>query len=149
MQPPWQARGFSGGFALGIASAAVLTALTRKLFWGLWLLFTILLAAGWLLQEQWAVAPAWFPGAMAVASIVVVAAILSLTIRYGHRSRELERVLFADSTSIAFFATMIGAVTYALLETWLDAPRVSMWLVWVFGMGSWFLASVLLGRRYS
>jgi hypothetical protein len=82
-------------------------------------------------------------------SVLAAIAFMISTVRRGRASTELELQLFSQSTSIAFFVTMIGAITYALLESWIDAPRLSMWVVWSVGMGSWALLSILLQRRYS
>jgi hypothetical protein len=86
---------------------------------------------------------------IAIGTIVSGAAIVLLVMRAGRKSKELERMLFSEATSMAFFITMLGAITYALLEAWLDVPKISMWVPWSIGMGSWAILSVMLGRRYS
>lgn len=84
---------------------------------------------------------------VAVASIVAALWAVAGMIYASRRARELERFLVAESTSIAFFVTMIGAVTYGLLESWLELPRLSAWATWGIGMTTWAVASLVLRRR--
>jgi hypothetical protein len=90
--------------------------------------------------------------ALTAVTIATMAAAIGLVVslvRLGRASKELERLLFAEATSIAFFVTMMAAITYALAETWLGAPKQSMWLVWLVGMWTWALLAILLRRLYS
>ena len=75
--------------------------------------------------------------------------VMGVIIAWGRKTKELERVLFTEGTSLAFFVTMISALTYGLLESWVDAPRLSAWLMWSIGMGSWAVLSLVLRRRVS
>jgi hypothetical protein len=86
---------------------------------------------------------------IAIATIGTALAGLGFFIRAGRRSTELERLLFAESTSTAFFVTMLFALTWSLLEAWIDAPKLSMWVVWSVGMFSWGVLSGVFKRRYS
>jgi hypothetical protein len=74
---------------------------------------------------------------------------MSVTITYGRKSKELERLIFNEGTSIAFFVTMLSALTYGLLESWVEAPHMSAWATWMVGMGSWGLLSIALRRKVS
>lgn len=129
--------------ALGAFGAAL-----RNPVWAAIGAYVLLIGAGSVLQS---VKPRPTAALVAVAVGTIFAAIgfMAFTVRAGRQSRELERMLFSESTSIAFFVTMVGAITYALLEAWIDAPKVSMWLVWTLGMGTWAIGSLILGRRYS
>jgi hypothetical protein len=91
------------------------------------------------------------PGtAMVVVAGLTVAAAIGLVVALvlsGRQRRELERFIFSEATSVSFFVTMAAAITYGLLESWIDAPAVSMWWVWALGMTTWALMSALLKRR--
>jgi hypothetical protein len=121
---------------------------TRYAFWGFLTAYVVIVMLGSRLR---AIEPHPKGALIAVAVGSVIAAIgfMITTIRGGRRNTELERMLFSESTSLAFFLTMIGAITYSLLEAWVDAPRLSMWVVWSVGMGSWAILSLVLKRRYS
>jgi hypothetical protein len=83
------------------------------------------------------------------ATQVVIAVVATLLIvRFVRRSKELERMISLEATFLAFFAVLVGTFTYALFEEWVDAPRLSMGLVWVFGITCWVFFSSLVGRRY-
>ncbi|MBV9847366.1 MAG: hypothetical protein JOZ47_20190 [Kutzneria sp.] len=64
-------------------------------------------------------------------------------------SREgVERHVQVESAALAFLSTMLGVMTYALLESFAELPALSLWSVWAFGMVSWGAASVTLRRKY-
>jgi len=86
---------------------------------------------------------------IALGSIIAALSGLLAFIRLGRRSKELDRLMFLESTSIAFFVTMLFVLTYALLEAWINAPKLSMWAVWTVGMLSWAVLSSVFKRRYS
>jgi hypothetical protein len=144
----WQPAIRIAALASGAFAALALGAATRNWLWLFIGVYVVLAGVGSVLQGLEPKPKA----ALIVVSVGTVAAVVGamvVAIRGGRRSRELERFLFSESTSIAFFVTMLGAVTYALLEAWLDAPKLSMWLVWSFGMLSWIVASSVFKRRYS
>ena len=60
----------------------------------------------------------------------------------------LESHVQTESAALAFLATVLAALTYALLEDFAHAPRLSMWAVWTFGLASWLAAKVILRYRY-
>ena len=86
---------------------------------------------------------------IAIGSIVSATVSLGSLIRRARKSRELDRVLFTEATSIAFAVTMLAVLTYGLLEAFVDAPRLSMWSVWTVGMSSWAIASLVFRKKYS
>ena len=64
-----------------------------------------------------------------------------------HFHDELDRLIVSESTSLAFFATMLAALTYGLLESFIDAPRLTAWTTWMFGMGSWVVLTHVFRRK--
>jgi hypothetical protein len=87
--------------------------------------------------------------AITIGAVAAGAAGVVLMMRTGRRRRELDRLMFTEATSVAFFVTMMSALGYALLESWIEAPKLSMWFVWTVGVGSWIVASFAFRRRYS
>jgi hypothetical protein len=94
-------------------------------------------------NADWAL---WIIGLTSIAAGLVFMRSIVESVR---SEKELERVINTDATSIAFFAVMLSALTYALLETYMDLPRVSMWLVWTVGMGTWAVMSFVVRRRFT
>jgi len=86
---------------------------------------------------------------IAVATIVTSVTGTFLAFLSGRRSKELDRLLFTESISVAFFVTMLGSLAYALLEAWIKAPKLSMWVVFTVGMWSWAIATMVFRRRYT
>jgi hypothetical protein len=63
------------------------------------------------------------------------------------RKDGVERQVFLQSTSLAFFITVLGAISYALFEVFAEAPKLSMWLVWSWGMAAWGIGSAVIAKR--
>jgi hypothetical protein len=59
----------------------------------------------------------------------------------------LERTVYSESAAIAFLVTMLSALSYGFLQESTDAPSLSGFVVWSFGMGMWALASMVMNRR--
>jgi hypothetical protein len=131
--------------ALAILVVALRWRVREALPWGLYI---VLVGIGSVLQAQEPRPDAALIG-IAVGTIVAGVAGIFLTARAGRSTRELDRLLFTEATSVAFFVTMMSSLGYALLEVWIDAPRLSMWFVWTVGMGAWIVASTVLKRRYT
>jgi hypothetical protein len=89
----------------------------------------------------------WAMWIVAAATIAGGLIFMRSVVRSVRSEKELEKVINTDATSIAFFAVMLAALTYALLETYVDLPRISMWLVWSVGMGTWAVMSFVVRRR--
>jgi hypothetical protein len=132
---------------LMIAGGAYIAVRSRSALVVTWIAYVLLIAAGAVVRGSGHPAR-WTLWAIAGATIAAALTGMALVIRELGREKELERAISLEATSLAFLATMIGAVTYALLEVWVKAPHVSMWWVWGFGMGAWVLFSIVLGRRY-
>jgi hypothetical protein len=90
----------------------------------------------------------WVGALLAVPPIAAVVYALAVQAS-GIRSREgIERSAYLESTSIAFVATMLSALTYGFLESWAGAPKLSAFWVWFYGMGLWAVVSTLWKRGY-
>lgn len=61
----------------------------------------------------------------------------------------IERQIQTQAITAAFFTTMLGVLTYGLLEAYAGLPHLSMWFGWGFGMAARGVAVVLLRHRYS
>ncbi|HUP84490.1 MAG TPA: hypothetical protein VM143_02375 [Acidimicrobiales bacterium] len=81
-----------------------------------------------------------------VASGLIIATVVDGA-RLQRRMGGVERQIFLQSTSLAFFVTVLGAVAYALFEVFLDAPKLSMWLLWSWGMAAWGIGSAVIAKR--
>jgi hypothetical protein len=88
---------------------------------------------------------------IAIAAGTIVASVAGTLLAFlsGRQSKELDRLLFTESISVAFFVTMLFSLAYALLEVWIKAPKLSMWVLFAVGMWTWAVASVIFRRRYS
>lgn len=78
--------------------------------------------------------------------MILVIALVGV-LAYARSFRELERFLFTEATSIAFFATIIGAGAYAAAEAFVDVPRLAYAWVPLFGLGAWLISSIVLTRK--
>lgn len=131
-----------------VLSAIALFVRVRRASAAAWGTYVALVGIGSVLQAQ-EPRPDGALIAIAVGTIVSGVGGVFLLVRIGRESKELDRLLFSEATSMAFFVTMTCALSYALLESWIEAPRLSMWFVWTVGMGAWILAAALFKRRYS
>jgi hypothetical protein len=118
-------------------------------FWGTTACYAVLVTAGSLIRKSIGSGPSPEMWAIAGGSIAAALGLMALIITRGRKEKELERFLFTESTSLAFFVTMIFAVTYGLLESWVELPRLTAWATWSVGMFSWGLLSTALKRRVS
>jgi hypothetical protein len=131
--------------ALAMLLVALRSRVRESLPWGVYI---VLVGIGSVLQRQEPRPNGALIG-IAVGTIVASVAGVFFTVRAGRAKRELDRMLFTEATSVAFFVTMMSSLGYALLEVWIDAPRLSMWFVWTVGMGAWIVTSTIFRRRYS
>jgi hypothetical protein len=65
------------------------------------------------------------------------------------RQEGVERLVLRQSTSIAFFVVMAGALTLGLLDAFTDLAAITPWVLWAVGMATWRITSRLLQRRIS
>lgn len=82
----------------------------------------------------------------AIGSVLVTATLVDGT-RALRRAEGVEREVFFKATSFAWLATVAGAASYGLFEALADAPKQSMWLVWLWGLASWGVATTVLTKR--
>lgn len=59
----------------------------------------------------------------------------------------IERTVYSESAAIAFLVTMLSALSYGFLQESTDAPSLSGFVVWSFGMGIWALVSMAMNWR--
>lgn len=115
---------------------------------GLFVAYAILLGIGRATIDE-GDPSAWPRWALAGATIAIALAAVGLMIRAGRRTNELDRFLFSESSSVGFFATMLAALTYGLLESVVAAPRLSAWAALMFGMSVWAVTTLALRRSMS
>lgn len=85
------------------------------------------------------------PVVASVAGIVLLLAVASV-VRRSLRSEGIERQVFLESTSVAFFVVVLTAGTYAVFEALADAPPLPAWVLWGWGVGTWALVSGVRNR---
>ncbi len=90
----------------------------------------------------------WAQALRAASVVLIFSLAIGTALFYARRFRELERLLFAEATSAAFFVTVIGAAAYGLIAQYMNLPRLSLVWVSVFGLFSWVVLSWIFGRRY-
>ncbi len=133
---------------IGALLVSTLIAATRSISLACFGFYFVLVGAGSIFQSH-KPQPTWALIAIAAGTIVSsVAGTLSAFLG-GRRSKEVDRLMFTESITIAFFVTMLFALSYGLLEAWFKAPKLSMWLVFTVGMVSWVVSSLVFRRRYS
>jgi hypothetical protein len=110
--------------------------------------YTVTVAAGFVLKE---ILDAPRVALIPVAALTGISAATCIGFlgRRGRRTRELDRLIFSEATSIAFFTTLFFAVSWASAETWLDLPSLNAWGFAAVGMFSWVAASIVLRKRYA
>jgi len=93
--------------------------------------------------------PAWAVHMRAAGLALVVSVSLAMSLVYGRRKRELERAVFNEATTIAFFVTAIASATYGVLQTAFDIPRLSFLWIAIFAAACWAVCLSVVTRRYS
>lgn len=89
-----------------------------------------------------------------VGALVALPAVLAVWVAVISKIRKvgaqegIERHVQTEALGFAFLVTILGVVTYALLEAFAQFPPLSMWWVWAYGMGSWGVVSAVLARKY-
>jgi hypothetical protein len=109
----------------------------------IWLGVEVLLAAVF----GWNVAGERGGAVFAVAGSAALVVAMGLAYQAAAGREGIDREVLFRSASFAFVATLLAAVTYALLESLAGAPRLSMWAVWTFGMLTWAAATGVYRRR--
>lgn len=91
----------------------------------------------------------WVGAVRALGLVLVLCAAVGVLLYLARGMKELERFLFTEATSVAFFLTLAAAGAYAALEAFLDAPKVSLGWLPLVGLALWGLTSALFSRRYT
>jgi hypothetical protein len=93
--------------------------------------------------------PAWAETLRALGFAFFLCLLLVIGMRLGGRLRELEKAVFNEASSLAFFITVVVAALYGFADGFLGAPRLSfLWLPVIGGL-SWVVAWGIRERRYS
>ncbi len=92
-------------------------------------------------------APAWVGVVLALAAALPAVTMIVVGPLMLRRQEGMEREVLMRSASIAFFSTMVAALTYGLFEAFAGAPNLSSWWTYVLGMCAWMGASVVINRR--
>jgi predicted permease len=90
----------------------------------------------------------WVAVLLAVPPVAAVVYALGVQARGIRRGEGIERSAYVESSSIAFVATMLSALTYGFLESWAGAPRLSAFWFWFYGMALWSVVGALWKRGY-
>jgi hypothetical protein len=88
---------------------------------------------------------------IALAAIIAAAAVaaVALALREGRRTTELDRLIFSEASSLAFFAMMVAVITTALIDDWLGFHAPSLWVFAGIGAVAWLVARSVVRSRYS
>jgi hypothetical protein len=78
-----------------------------------------------------------------------IGAFYSIGLIYSRRKREVDQLIFRQSSQFAFFATVVTAVVYGTLVKIELAPAISIAWAAVLGEGAWSAAAFVLERKYS
>jgi hypothetical protein len=90
----------------------------------------------------------WIGVLLAIPPLAAVVYALGVQAHGIRRHEGIERSAYIESSSIAFVATMLSILTYGFLESWADAPKLSAFWFWFYGMGLWAVVGALWKRGY-
>lgn len=94
-------------------------------------------------------ASSWGP---TVGVAIVFATLVWTTVRrlrFGRRSTELDRLIFSEATTLAFYVLMIGVITYWFIDGLTDLPSLDPTVVFTVGVLAQLVFTVVMRRRYS
>lgn len=109
--------------------------------------YALLLVAAVLILRSYSHPPLWLAVAFGLVLTALAAFAAISSYRDGRRTDGLEKLVVTESAGVAFFVTMAAAAGYALMESLAEAPQISMWWVWVVGMATWGITSIVMTRR--
>ena len=93
--------------------------------------------------------PAWFGIAAAVAGMAPISWVFISGFVFAWRWEGVEQVVYARSTSTAFFAVMITSGICGMLEAFARIEPISAWFFYVLGGVTWSALSLWLAHRMS
>jgi hypothetical protein len=93
--------------------------------------------------------PTWIDVLRGASVVYTLCVVFLFVVVFGRRHVELDRVLFTEATSIAFFATLLIAGGYAALEAHADLPRLSFAWIPVVGLCIWGACALVFKRGLS
>jgi hypothetical protein len=136
----WRGPGEVVAIAIGLFFCATAVFTMRSVAVACFGLYIVLVVIGSVLQSH---RPRPTAALIAIAAATIVTSVTGTLLAFlgGRQSKELDRLLFTESISVAFFVTMLFSLAYALLEVWIKAPKLSMWVVFAVGMWTWSIAS--------
>jgi len=113
-----------------------------------WVLIAVLVMyASVMVATQYEHHVPWVAAAARVVMFVSIAALFvygALTMR---AQKELERLVFFESSAFAFYATVASALVAAALHEFGLIAKPSPWTFWSVGWITWCIARVVLVRR--
>src|SRR5262249_9014434 len=93
--------------------------------------------------------PTWARVVAVLGPVAAIVYAIGSQVRWVRGREGLERVLFHEGASLAFFVTVLSGLTYGFLQVWAGLPmRLSGFWVYGFGMVVWALLTMVVARRY-
>jgi hypothetical protein len=93
--------------------------------------------------------PEWARVVLVAAPPLAAIFAIASQVRWVRRREGLERVVFHEAASLAFFVTVLSALWYGFLQAWAGVPQsFSGFYVYAFGMAAWIVISAVVARRY-
>jgi hypothetical protein len=93
--------------------------------------------------------PEWARLLFVVAPPLAAVFAIGSQVRWVRRHAGLERVIVDEAASLAFFVTMLSALSYGFLQAWGGVQEsLSGFYVYAFGMAAWAVISALVARRF-
>jgi membrane protein DedA with SNARE-associated domain len=82
-----------------------------------------------------------------IVMFLAIAAVFSYGALVMTRQKELERAIFLETSTVAFYATMAAALVFGSLAELHVVHTPSPWAIWTVGSIVWFVVWVYLVRR--
>lgn len=92
--------------------------------------------------------PKWALVVVTTGMALCLVAGLGFVVRDRRRRKELDRLIFSEASSLAFFTLMGVTITYGFAESWLELAPPSPWLFAAAGAVAFVGARVAVGRKY-
>ena len=113
-----------------------------------WVLFAVIVIyASVVVANQYEHRIPWVAATARIVMFLSIAALLAYGALAMQAQKELERLIFFESSAIAFFATAASALVAAALDDLGIVGRPSPWTFWSVGWITFCIARVILVRR--